>query len=170
LESLFRQWDSLAVWLREQAENLKAADNLDRAATDWEANGRSPEWLIGGVRLAAAEQLAASPTFTARVRHASDFLEASPDHEDAEAHAELREAQTRRDEAEAHAAVLRKRGRTLRAVLALTLVAALVALVGLVYANIKRQEADEERQDALAAQLTSHAQSILVRGQPRTTP
>lgn len=64
LESLFRQWDSLAERLREQAENLKAVDNLDRAATDWQRNERAEDWLIEGVRLAAAEQLAASPPFS----------------------------------------------------------------------------------------------------------
>ena len=50
LESLFRQWDSLAERLREQAENLKAVDNLDRAATDWQRNERAEDWLIEGVR------------------------------------------------------------------------------------------------------------------------
>ena len=166
LESLFRQWDSLADWLREQAENLKAADNLDRAAADWERNQRGEDWLIEGVRLAAAEQLAESPTFADRIGHAADFLSASREREQAEANAELRKAQERRDEAEAHAAVLRKRGRVLRALLAVTLVVALVAVGLLLYANDKRTQADAQRQDALAAQLTSHAQSILVGGQP----
>ena len=102
LESLLRQWDSLAKWLREQATGLKLADSLDRAAADWERNERSPEWLIGGVRLAAAKELAESPVFGERVRHSAEFLQASREHQEAEANAELLTAQ-------AHAAALRKR-------------------------------------------------------------
>ncbi|WP_433623975.1 TIR domain-containing protein [Nocardia sp. CA-120079] len=180
LESLFRQWDPLARWLREQAEDLKEADNLDRAAADWERNGRSPEWLIEGVRLAAAEKLADSPVFGDRVRHAAEFLRASREREDAEAdaerqrrEAELQNAKQRRDEAQAHAAVLHKRTQVLRAVLVLTLVVALVAVTGLVLAvvarndaNAKRQEADERSRAALSERLTSQAQAMLAGGQP----
>ncbi len=127
------------------------------------------DWLMSGVRLAAAEQLAWSPTFAGRIGHAAEFLRASKDHDEAEAHAELRNAQERRDEAEAHAAVLRKQGHVLRAVLAVTLVVALVAVGGLIYANNKRIEAEKGRRAALAAQLTSQAQSILAGGQPGTS-
>jgi WD40 repeat protein len=148
LESLLRQWDSLAKWLREQAAGLKSADSLDRAAAEWERNERSPEWLIGGVRLAAAQELADSPVFRDRVRHSAEFLKASREHQDAEAKAELLTAQ-------AHAAALRKRARILRAVLAVTLVVALVAVAGLVFANKKRLEADARSRDALANELVA---------------
>jgi WD40 repeat protein len=154
LESLLRQWDSLAKWLREQATGLKLADSLDRAAADWERNDRSPEWLIGGVRLAAAKELADSPVFGERVRHSAEFLEASREHQDAEAKAELLTAQ-------AHAAALRKRARTLRAVLAVTLVIALIAVAGLVFANKKRLEADARSRDALANELVANGLNTL---------
>jgi len=149
LESLLRQWDSLATWLREQATGLKLADSLDRAAADWERNERSPEWLIGGVRLAAAKELAESPVFGERVRRSAEFLEASREHQDAEAKAELLTAQ-------AHAVALRKRARILRAVLAVTLVVALVAVAGFVFANKKRLEADARSRDALANDLVAN--------------
>ena len=149
LESLLRQWDSLAKWLREQATGLKLADSLDRAAADWERNERSPEWLIGGVRLAAAKELAESPVFGERVRRSAEFLEASREHQDAEAKAELLTAQ-------AHAVALRKRARILRAVLAVTLVVALVAVAGFVFANKKRLEADARSRDALANDLVAN--------------
>ena len=149
LESLLRQWDSLATWLREQAAGLKLADSLDRAAAEWERNERSPEWLIGGVRLAAAKELAESPVFGERVRRSAEFLEASREHQDAEAKAELLTAQ-------AHAVALRKRARILRAVLAVTLVVALVAVAGFVFANKKRLEADARSRDALANDLVAN--------------
>jgi len=173
LESLFRQWDSLAHWLREQAEDLKKADNLDRAAADWERNERSPEWLIEGVRLAAAEQLANSPVFADRVRHAAEFLWASREREDAEADAErqrreteLRSAQQRRDEAEAHAAALRKRTRVQRVLLALMLVVALVAVTTSVLAVLANRRAELKRREADAERLSSQAQAMLAGGQP----
>ena len=152
--------------MREQAEDLKAADNLDRAAADWERHGRGREWLIGGVRLAAAEDLANSPAFSERVRDAAEFLMASREYQDAQAKAELRIAQQRRDEAEAHAAALRKRANVLRVTLALTMVAALVAVAGLIFAEKSRREADKRSREAVAQQLTSQAQAILAGGQP----
>ena len=36
LESLLRQWRELAAWLRDEAQDLKDADTLERAAADWE--------------------------------------------------------------------------------------------------------------------------------------
>jgi WD40 repeat protein len=166
LESLFGQWDSLAHWLREQAENLKAADNLDRAVAEWERNGRDPEWLTDGVRLAAAEKLASSSVFKDRVRPAAEFLDKSRERQDAETEAQLRDAQQRQEEAEAHAAVLRKRTRVLWAVLAITLVAAIAAVFGFVQADAKRNEADARSREALAGRLTSDVQAMLAGGQP----
>ena len=67
LESLLRQWDSLADWLRIEAGDLKDADNLERAARAWRQNSCSDEWLLPGSRLADAESLAAKPGFRERL-------------------------------------------------------------------------------------------------------
>jgi hypothetical protein len=40
LESLLRQWRELAAWLRDETQDLKDADPLERAATDWQTSGR----------------------------------------------------------------------------------------------------------------------------------
>ena len=61
LESLLRQWRELAAWLRDEAQDLKDADTLERAAADWQASGRNESWLLEGTRLAEAETLAAKP-------------------------------------------------------------------------------------------------------------
>ena len=37
LESLLRQWDELADWLREQRHELQVADDVERADTAWKA-------------------------------------------------------------------------------------------------------------------------------------
>ena len=77
LESLLRQWDELAGWLREQAQDLKDAERLERAATDWRANDRNKYWLLPGTRLAEAETLAAKPLFRYRLNPIRDYLDAS---------------------------------------------------------------------------------------------
>src|SRR6478752_6519518 len=61
LESLLRQWDDLAAWLRNERQNLKTADDLERNASAWVAHHRDPAWLLPGTRLDDAEKLAAQP-------------------------------------------------------------------------------------------------------------
>ena len=65
LESLLRQWRELAAWLRDEAQDLKDADALERAAADWHASGRNESWLLEGTRLAEAEALAGQPGVSA---------------------------------------------------------------------------------------------------------
>ncbi len=77
LESLLRQWRELAAWLRDEAQDLKDADTLERAAADWQASGRNESWLLEGTRLADAETLAAKPGFRDRLDPTRDFLHAS---------------------------------------------------------------------------------------------
>ena len=77
LESLLRQWRELAAWLRDEAQDLKDADTLERAAADWQASGRNESWLLEGTRLAEAETLAAKPGFRDRLDPTRDFLHAS---------------------------------------------------------------------------------------------
>ena len=77
LESLLRQWRELAAWLRDEAQDLKDADTLERAAADWQASGRDESWLLEGTRLADAETLAAKPGFRDRLDPTRDYLHAS---------------------------------------------------------------------------------------------
>ena len=83
LESLLRQWRELAAWLRDEAQDLKAADTLERAVADWRASGRNESWLLEGTRLADAETLAAKPAFRHRLDPTRDFLHASRARENA---------------------------------------------------------------------------------------
>ena len=168
LESLLRQWRELAAWLRDEAQDLKDADTLERAAADWQASSRDESWLLEGTRLAEAETLAAQPGFRDRLDPTRDYMQASRRREDDRIEAEQQRQQAELRAAKEHAAALRKRARTLRAVLALTLVVALVAVGGLVYAVKKGNEANARSREARAEQLTSQAQSILVGGQPGT--
>ena len=138
LESLLRQWRELAAWLRDEAQDLKDADTLERAAADWQASGRNESWLLEGTRLAEAETLAAKPGFRDRLDPTRDFLHASRTarkrpHRGREA----TPAKPNCKPPSEHAAALRKRSRILVAVLAVTAVVAVVAVILGVQANTR---------------------------------
>lgn len=99
LESLLRQWDTLAAWLRGQAIDLKGADELERAAHGWETNARSDEWLLTGTRLNGAESLSAEPGFRERLNPTRAYPLASRWHEDERTEADLRAARERQESA-----------------------------------------------------------------------
>jgi hypothetical protein len=137
LESLLRQWNDLAGWLREERQSLIAADDIERSATAWETHDQDPAWLLTGTRLSDAEALAATPGFRQRLADTHDYFAASRNRENKRAEAEkqqheaqLANAKERQHIAEAHAATLRKRSRILRAVLAATAIVAVIALIG----------------------------------------
>ena len=77
LESLLRQWDELADWLREQRHELQVADDVERADTAWRSNGKDPAWLLAGSRLADAEKVVGSAAFTQRMNPVREYLDAS---------------------------------------------------------------------------------------------
>ena len=166
LESLLRQWRELAAWLRDEAQDLKAADNLERAAADWQASDGNESWLLEGTRLADAETLAARPGFRDRLDPTRDYLQASRQRENDRIEAEQQRQQAELQAAQRHAAALRKRSRILRVVLAITLVIAVAAVYGFVTATKARNRADARTREAVASKLTSQGESMLagVRG------
>ncbi|MEV0030809.1 TIR domain-containing protein [Nocardia sp. NPDC050793] len=187
LESLLRQWDALAEWLRIEAADLKDADNLERAALAWDRNARNDEWLLAGSRLADAESLAAKPGFRDRLDHVREFLSAARDREDRllaeereHREAELRAARDRQEAAEALAAaesrakedaeryarVLRKRSRILRAALIVVVVVAVVAAVGFVRALRAEDRARSNARDTSATALAAQSQLMLSESWP----
>ena len=95
LESLLRQWRELAAWLRDEAQDLKDADTLERAAADWQASGRNESWLLEGTRLAEAETLAAKPGFRDRLDPTRDYLHASRTRENDRIEAEKQRQRSR---------------------------------------------------------------------------
>src|SRR6476659_3710882 len=127
LESLLRQWRELAAWLRDEAQNLKDADGLERAAADWQASDRNESWLLEGTRLAEAQTLATKPGFRDRLDPTRHYLHASRSREDDRIEAEKQHQQAELQAAKEHAAALRKRSRILISVLAVTAIIAVVA-------------------------------------------
>lgn len=175
LESLLRQWDELAGWLREERKDLKDADDLERAAIAWATNDHNPAWLLEGSRLAEATKLVNEPGFRERLAATHDYLNASHQREsrrradeEQQRQAELRaaeerarHAQERQATAEAHTATLRKRSRIMRAVLAGTAVVAVVAVIASVLAWTARGQAQSRFRQATAVRLVSEADGML---------
>ena len=182
LESLLRQWDELAGWLRDQRKDLKDADDLERAATAWGMNRQNPAWLLEGSRLTEATRLVNEPGFRDRLKPVHLYLNASyqreqqrRDAEEKQRQGELRAAREREQAAqeravhaqeqqataERHTAALRKRSRILRAVVAVTAVVAVVAVVGFVRANMAGNEAERQFRQATSQRLITEAQAIL---------
>lgn len=157
LESLLRQWKELAGWLASERENLKEADNLERAAAAWESSGRGKAWLLEGDRLARAESLASSSGFRDRLKATRSFLIASRKRENdrivAARQAELQAARDKQEAAETQAAVLRKSARTLKAVLIAVVLIAAVAIAGFVRASIAAGDANARTCQATALRL-----------------
>ena len=173
LESLLRQWDELADWLREQRHELQVADDVERADTAWRSNGKDPAWLLAGSRLADAEKVVGSAAFTQRMNPVREYLDASRQSENERVAAEeerrdseLRNAQERQAIAETHATDLRRRSRILRAVFAMTAVVAVVAVGGLVFAMSARGQAQDRFRQATSVRLASDADGVLNGSRP----
>jgi hypothetical protein len=67
-ESLLRRWQILAVWLEQATAELKLVEGVERAAAEWDVNGRAEMWLDHrSDRLLQAEQLVAREAFRRRV-------------------------------------------------------------------------------------------------------
>ena len=161
LESLLRQWRELAAWLRDEAQDLKDADGLERAAADWQASGHNDSWLLEGTRLAEAETLAARPGFRDRLNPTRDYLQASRRREDDRIEAEKQRQQAELQAAKEHATALRKRSKILVTVLTVTAIIAVVAVVLGIQADHARKQADARFREATSLRLVSEAQSML---------
>ncbi|MHC9291254.1 TIR domain-containing protein [Mycobacterium sp. LTG2003] len=173
LESLLRQWDELAGWLRDERHNLKVADDLERAAGSWRANQRNPAWLLTGSRLADAESLLSMESFAQRLNPVREYLGESRKAENERIRAEeeyrqaeLRNAHERHATAEAHNAALRKRAVVTAVIAAFAVVVAVVAMVAFVQARDSRARAQSRFLEATSARLVSESQAAFAGARP----
>jgi WD40 repeat protein len=147
LESFLRQWDALAGWLRDEGEDLKAADELLRAASRWQASDLDPDYLHPAALLDKAEALAATATFGRKLEPTREFLVAS--------------RQLANDERDAKERTLRRNALRLRLVLGVAVVVALGAVAAFFWAFHSQTVARSNAQNATAEKLTAKAQSLL---------
>ncbi|BBZ46475.1 nSTAND1 domain-containing NTPase [Mycobacterium parmense] len=183
-EALLRQWSQLGSWLTEDAALLAVLDGVKCSARDWVKAGRSAAWLVHAAdRLAAAERLSQRPDLAANLDGSdSEYLSACRTAENERIDAERRKreaelaatrtlaaaekdakeaAEARAAEAHAHTVVLRRRSRVLRAVLAATVLVAVVAVIAS-FQEVKEQRlAHRNAQDAAVQKLVSQARASL---------
>ncbi len=184
-EALLRRWSLLEGWLTEDAEQLAVLEGVKRASREWTKSNKGAAWLIHAAdRLVAAERLNQRPDLAANLDATDrEYLAAcrTTENEQLEAEKRQREAeleaakqiaaaeQDRAAQAQAHAAILRKRSRVLRGLLAVTVVVAVVALGLMISAHREKQLAQRNAQDAVAEKLFSDARAILDRAGNTTT-
>ncbi|MEV6278983.1 TIR domain-containing protein [Nocardia sp. NPDC051832] len=164
LESLLRQWEALASWLREQAEDLKTADRLELAAAEWESEEHNEAWLLSGARLADAEKLAATTGFENRLKRIRKYLNVSRQRETARAEAEARRQRAELEAAQEYASSLRTRSRVLALAMVIALVLAGTAGVFLKRARDAEARAVAETRLGVALRLAAEARSMLTEG------
>ena len=174
-EALLRRWGLLQGWLEEDFGALTALEGVQRAAHEWEANGRDDDWLAhAGARLAEAERLLTRPDLAASLAPAElEYLQASlaqraaeQQRKEREAAAELQRERDLADSARRLAAEQRRRTHTARRWGVASGVAALLALVLAVGLFGAMREARERtlsanRLAAATARQTARAQAAL---------
>jgi WD40 repeat protein len=153
-ESLLRQWPALTTWLDADSADLKLVEGVERAAGEWDRNGRLEAWLDHRAdRLAAADRLLGREDFRRRLgEDGAAYLAACRAREAAERAAKeeaLAREQARLAEiaaAQARTARLQRRGRWALAAIAVAV------LVGLGIGAWQRQINFEQHQANLALQ------------------
>ncbi len=155
-ESLLRQWPALTVWLETDQENLKLVEGVDRAAREWNNNGRLEAWLDHrAARLASAENLASRHDFHRRLGEIGvAYLSACRAQEDA-ARKEREEALAREQTRLTQIAVAQKRTARLLAAVAVAVVLGIGVGLWLFQANKTLQATLEDRQVSLNRQKIS---------------
>jgi WD40 repeat protein len=146
-EALLRQWGALDGWLVEDSAALATIEALRRAATDWDANARSPEYLVHtGARLAAAGDAASGDNFAAYLTSVD--------------HAYL-------DAARVAEAAARRRARAARTRLAIAAaIAGVVLVAGLTAGYFIYTAGEAAKRDAAASFATAQAEAALRAGRP----
>jgi WD40 repeat protein len=154
LESLLRQWDQLADWLREERQRLKTAEDVQRSAQAWETHECDPAWLLTGTRLSDAETLAHTAGFDSRLSDARQYLAASREAENEKLEAERRHRESRVRQA-------RERVRYAAIIAVIAVVGAAAAGVGFVQATNAKHRAQDLARRAIASRLVSEAEDML---------
>ncbi|WP_169982602.1 caspase, EACC1-associated type [Microbispora sp. H10836] len=134
-ETLIHAWPRLRTWIDADRASLLVRQHLVADAEAWDEHGRDPAYLYPDSRLAAAQTAVRDAPDTEPTDLERRFLDAS-----------ARRASRRR--------------RTAAAVIATLTVLLLAAVSTGVLALVKRNEADRQRNEAVARQLVDTAQKV----------
>jgi WD40 repeat protein len=141
-EALLEEWPRYRGWLEEDRVGRQVHAHVTVAAREWDARGRDPGDLYRGARLAGAQEWAAQHDDLINPLE-RDFLQTS----DSEAQSEARRQRAQN-----------RRLRWLAAGAGLLLALALVAVV---FAEVQKGRANQQRRTAQSLQLATSAQATL---------
>jgi formylglycine-generating enzyme required for sulfatase activity len=166
-EALLRTWPLLAQWLRDDQRQLQIFEGVDRAAQEWDRNGRSRELLVHrSGRLKDAAALLGNPRFSMGASSAQRaYIDACLDDERRRAAAEREEQERRRQDAERIAEEQRRAAAAQNTVASRTrigLTALAVVVIVAIGAAIVAQRARQQRQRDLFVQLNSPDPRLVV--------
>ena len=80
-EALFREWPTLRAWIEARREDLLRHRRVRAAVAEWEASGRSTDYLFSGARLEEVEQWQAG-TDLGLSKQEQEFIADSRKHQD----------------------------------------------------------------------------------------
>jgi WD40 repeat protein len=94
-ETLLGSWPKLREEIAARRQSLRERERFRLALGEWQSHGRSADYLLEGIRLAEARDLAARNDVALRDLAGRQFLTVSNEHEQAERTRELRQARRR---------------------------------------------------------------------------
>ncbi|WP_159440827.1 nSTAND1 domain-containing NTPase [Jatrophihabitans endophyticus] len=149
-EALLTAWPRLRDWIDTDRDGLRLSRTVTQAANEWDATDRDDALLLRGTRLAAAAELAASPTLRTRLNPLErDYVAAGTAARDAARHRARRRT--------------RRLRRLFAAVAALALVAAGLAAYSLdarSHAATAEGRARDARDEAVSRQIAGRAREL----------
>ncbi len=148
-EALLTAWGRLGGWIDAAREDVRTHRRLAAAVAEWTVAGQDPSFLVRGNRLEKFEEwTATSELGLAETERA--FLDAS-------IAARLAEAAEERAQKEREAALQRRSGNRLRALVGVLAVASIIAVALSLFARQQANVAERERRVAVARELSAAA-------------
>jgi WD40 repeat protein len=148
-EALLTAWGRLRGWIDAAREDLRAHRRLAAAVADWTAAGQDPSFLVRGNRLEQFE------TWTATSKFA--LAETERAYLDASVAGRAAEAAEERAQKEREAALQRRSGNRLRALVGVLAVASIIAVALSLFARQQADVAEREERVAVARELSAAA-------------
>jgi WD40 repeat protein len=158
-ESLLRNWPRLGEAITAAREMLQNRERLRLAVHDWVEHDRSDDYLLVGVRLAEAQQLATARDIVARDAETRALLLRSTLHHEQERRRELEQARALAAEQHARAEESLRSAHRLRIWLSVAVVLAVLALVGAGLAVLGFRRADDQATANRSRELAAEARA-----------
>jgi WD40 repeat protein len=158
-ESLLRNWSRLHEAIMSAREMLQSRERLRLAVHDWLDHDRSDDYLLVGVRLAEAQQLAAAHDILARDANTRALLQVSTERQEQERQHELEQARALAEVQRARADDSLRAAHRLRIWLSVAVLLAVLAVIGAGGAMLGFRRADDQANANRSRELAAEAQA-----------